>query len=197
MQDELAVILETLKSNGWPAYKIEKQLNLSNGVLGKTVSGKKAISAENFKLVVDFYSQIIKTVPASAKTQLFSLSDLSEADLELIPQYLEVRTKWNAAIKEKDALSAELKASKEAQKTHFDPYAKLPWAAEIEHYCARNGLQPDAFVSDHKRLKEVIKNHESMISFYRMAIGQKIESGEIPKEKANFMEEMRKKKLGY
>lgn len=197
MQDELVVILETLKSNGWPAYKIEKQLGLSNGVLGKTVSGKKAISADNFKLVVNFYSEIIKNAPPSPNKQLFSLGNLSEADLVTIPQYLELRKQNEISAEREKRLVSDLKAAKEAQKIHFDPYVQISWARELEQYCSYNGLQPDGFVSEHKRLKEIIKNNDAMLSFYRMAVGKKAESGELPESKVNFLEEMRKKKLGY
>lgn len=197
MQDELALILETLKSNGWPAYKIEKQLGLSNGVLGKTAAGKKAISADNFKLVVDFYSEIIKNAPSSPTKKLFSLSDLTEADLETISQYLELKEKYSQATATLETLTKQLKDAKEAEKIHFDPYARLPWAAEIEQFCSRNGLDPETFVAEYKRLKQIIKNQEDMLKFYGMAFNTKAEAGEIPESKVKFIEEMRKRKLGY
>ena len=80
---------------------------------------------------------------------------------------------------------------------HFDPYARLPWAAEIEQFCGRNGLDPETFIAEYKRLKEIIKNQEDMLKFYGMAFNTKVEAGEIPESKVKFIEEMRKRKLGY
>lgn len=55
MQEKISKVLARLKEAKISASKIENELNLSNGVLGKTAKGLKGLSEKNFQKVLEFF----------------------------------------------------------------------------------------------------------------------------------------------
>lgn len=57
MKEELEGMISNLKNVGFTISKIEKELNFSNGVIGKAISGKIKLNDEKFDLLKLFYEK--------------------------------------------------------------------------------------------------------------------------------------------
>lgn len=58
MQQEISKILEVLKEERIAASKVESELGLANGVLGKTAKGAKGLSVENYEKVLSYFEKV-------------------------------------------------------------------------------------------------------------------------------------------
>lgn len=61
MKEELEVMISDLKNVGFTISRIEKELNFSNGVIGKAISGKIKLNDEKFDLLKKFHESLINS----------------------------------------------------------------------------------------------------------------------------------------
>lgn len=61
MKEELEGMISNLKNVGFTISKIEKELNFSNGVIGKAISGKIKLNDEKFDLLKKFHESLINS----------------------------------------------------------------------------------------------------------------------------------------
>jgi|GEM_PF-5489934 hypothetical protein len=58
-KEDIALILKDLKATGLPTTKIEKHLELSNGLLGKASKGTTNISEDKFQKLLLYYNNMV------------------------------------------------------------------------------------------------------------------------------------------
>ncbi len=57
MGHNLRQYLDKMKETGWPAYKIEKEVKIANGVLGKIRDGKRIMTQDVLFKIIPFYKE--------------------------------------------------------------------------------------------------------------------------------------------
>lgn len=57
MKEQVKGLVYDLKSAGWTTQKIEKELNFSNGSLGKVINGKAGLSDFRYSKLLEFHKE--------------------------------------------------------------------------------------------------------------------------------------------
>lgn len=76
MQTEISNVLAKLKELKIGASKIEADLSLANGVLGKTAKGIKGLSEENFKRVMNYFYEKTKDNNLVSETSKVEITEI-------------------------------------------------------------------------------------------------------------------------
>lgn len=207
MNDILKMLTE-LKNIKISTSTVEKEIGVSNGLLGKAAKGISNLSAEKMENLIKYYD--LKTIGAALKSNMPGIeykkgTDVSFDGGKINIQELDEVNCW----KEEPPIAGEAVTIRLSKTDHCPPSETsikvrplLPWMKAIEDYCQEKEIVPEDLILYHKHTPELIKEMSDKIEKLSKKPNTvsrtttEVDRQSNPPQLSNFIKEQQKKKNG-